>query len=93
MITLQQDADGYVRMNRRYPASIRIAIAFNDGTSGEFSGKVLNEAYDAAVAEFRAKNGLDARGYDRNPAGRKNSGNTVDFVRVHPGMGNQQPQR
>ncbi|MCY1675193.1 hypothetical protein OVA06_10825 [Pseudarthrobacter sp. SL88] len=87
MITLQQDAEGFVRMNRHYPASIRIAIAFNDGTSREFSGKTLNAAYDAAMAEFRAKNGLDARGFNRKPAARTNSGNRVDFVRVHPGMG------
>jgi hypothetical protein len=39
------------------------------------------------LAEFRAKNGLDARGYDRTKAGRKNPGNKVDYVPVHPGMG------
>ncbi len=73
-------------MNRHYPASVRIRIAFTDGSTGEFSGLTLNNAYDAAVAEFRAKNGLDARGFSRTTAGRTNSGNTVDFVRVHPGM-------
>ena len=36
MITLQQDADGFVRMNRHYPASVRIRIAFNDGISQDF---------------------------------------------------------
>lgn len=87
MLTLQQDADGFIRMNRHYPTSIRIRIAFNDGSAGEFSGLALNNAYDAAVAEFRAKNGLDARGFNRGPARRTNSGNTVDFVPVHPGMG------
>lgn len=87
MITLQQDADGFIRMDRHYPASIRIRIAFADGSTGEFSGLTLNNAYDAAVAEFRAKNNLDARGYSRTPAGRTNSGNKVDFVPVHPGMG------
>jgi len=86
VITLQQDADGYVRMNRHYPASVRIRIAFNDGTTGDFSGRALNNAYDSAVAEFRAKNGLDARGFNRAPASRTNSGNKVDFVPVHPGM-------
>ena len=65
MITLQQDADGFVRMNRHYPASVRIRIAFNDGSTGEFSGQALNNAYDAALAEFRAKNGLDAKGFNR----------------------------
>ena len=87
MITLQQDADGFVRMIRHYPASVRIRIVFNDGSTGEFSGETLNHAYDAALAEFRAKNGLDARGFNRTPAGRSNPGNKVDFVPVHPGMG------
>ena len=87
MITIQQDADGFIRMNRHYPASVRIRIAFKDGTTGEFSGRTLNNAYDAALAEFRAKNGLDARGYSRTTAGRTNSGNSVDYVPVHPGMG------
>ncbi|MCQ6269063.1 hypothetical protein M8J71_00890 [Pseudarthrobacter sp. R1] len=87
MITLQQDAEGFIRMNRHYPASVRIKIAFTDGSTGEFSGQTLNDAYDAALAEFRAKNGLDARGYSRTPAGRTNSGNTIDFVPVHPAMG------
>lgn len=86
VITLQQDADGFIRMNRLYPASVRIRINFNDGSTGEFSGKALNHAYDAALAEFRAKNNLDARGYSRTTAGRSNSGNKIDFVPVHPGM-------
>jgi hypothetical protein len=87
LITLQQDADGFVRMTRHYPASVRIRIDFADGSTGEFSGQALNKAYDAALADFRAKNGLDARGFDRAKAGRKNPGNRVDFVPVHPGMG------
>lgn len=74
-------------MNRRYPASVRIRINFTDGSTGEFSGRTLNNAYDAALAEFRAKNHLDAKGFDRTPASRKNSGNRIDFVPVHPGMG------
>ena len=87
MITLHQDAEGFIRMNRHYPASVRIRISFTDGSTGEFSGRTLNNAYDAALAEFRAKNHLDAKGFDRAPAGRKNSGNRMDFVPVHPGMG------
>jgi Mg-chelatase subunit ChlD len=87
LITLQQDAEGFVRMNRHYPASVRIRIVFSDGSTGEFSGSTLNNAYDAALAEFRAKNNLDARGFSRNTAGRKNSGNRIDVVRVQPGMG------
>ena len=86
LITLQQDAEGFIRMNRHYPASVRIRINFQDGSTGEFSGQALNNAYDAALAEFRAKNNLDARGYSRTPAGRSNSGNRIDFVPVHPGM-------
>ncbi|MDJ0319479.1 hypothetical protein [Pseudarthrobacter sp. PS3-L1] len=87
MITLQQDTDGFVRMSRHYPASVPIAITFNDGTTGQFSGQVLNTAYDVALAEFRAKNDLDARGYSRTTKGRTNSGNKIDYVPVHPGMG------
>ena len=87
MITLQQDAEGFIRMNRHYPASVRIRITFIDGSTGEFSGLTLNNAYDAALADFRAKNDLDARGYSRTTAGRANSGNKIDFVPVHPGMG------
>lgn len=87
LITLQQDAEGFIRMNRHYPAGVHIRITFNDGSTGEFSGLALNSAYDAALAEFRAKNNLDARGYSRTSAGRANSGNKVDFVPVHPGMG------
>jgi hypothetical protein len=86
LITLQQDADGFIRMNRHYPNSVRIRITFTDGSTGEFSGQTLNNAYDAALAEFRAKNDLDARGYSRTSAGRTNSGNKIDFVPVHPGM-------
>jgi hypothetical protein len=87
LITLQQDAEGFIRMNRHYPNGVRIRISFNDGSTGEFSGQTLNNAYDAALAEFRAKNGLDARGYSRTSAGRTNSGNKIDYVPVHPGMG------
>jgi hypothetical protein len=87
LITLQQDSEGFIRMNRHYPASVRIRIAFTDGSTGEFPGLTLNNAYDAALTEFRAKNGLDARGFSRAPSGRKNSGNKIDFVPVHPRMG------
>ena len=86
MITLKQDADGFIRMPRHYPASVRIRIEFTDGSTGEFSGRTLNNAYDAALAEFRAKNSLDAKGYHRTPAARKASGNRIEFVPVHPGM-------
>jgi hypothetical protein len=87
LITLRQDDDGFVRMPRHYPASVRIRIEFSDGSTGEFSGRTLNNAYDAALADFRAGNSLDAKGFDRTPAARKASGNRIDFVPVHPGMG------
>ena len=87
VITLHQDAEGFVRMSRHYPAAVRIAIAFTDGSTGEFSGEALNAAYDAALADYRAKNNLDARGYSRTTSGRSNSGNRIDFVPVHPGLG------
>jgi Mg-chelatase subunit ChlD len=87
LITLQQDAAGFIRMSRHYPAKVLIRIIFTDGSTREFSGLTLNKAYDAALAEFRAKNGLDARGFSRTTAGRTNSGNKIEFVPVHPGMG------
>ncbi|RDV11275.1 hypothetical protein DXK94_06320 [Arthrobacter sp. RT-1] len=87
MITLKQDSDGFIRMSRHYPASVRIRIEFTDGSTGEFSGRTLNNAYDAALAEFRAGNNLDAKGYDRTPAARKAPGNRIDFVPAHPGLG------
>ncbi|MFF1384712.1 hypothetical protein ACFVWT_14215 [Arthrobacter sp. NPDC058288] len=87
MINLQQDADGYIRMNRHFPEKVRIAVTFADGTTEELSGGTLNKAYDAALAEFRAQNHLDARGYSRSPKKKTSSGNKIEFVPVRPGMG------
>ncbi|ABK02456.1 hypothetical protein Arth_1062 [Arthrobacter sp. FB24] len=87
LINLQQDADGYIRMNRHFPEKVRIAVTFADGTTEELSGGRLNKAYDAALAEYRAQNHLDARGYSRSPKKKTSSGNKIEFVPVHPGMG------
>ena len=50
-------------------------------------GRQLNQAYDEALAEYRAQNHLDAKGFSRHQKSRTNPGNKVDFVRVQPGMG------
>ena len=86
MINLQQDAEGFIRMNRHFPASTPITITFADGSTEEFTGRQLNEAYDAALAEYRAQNHLDAKGFSRAPKKRVDPGNRIEFVRVHPGM-------
>lgn len=87
MINLQQDADGFVRMNRHFPDSVLISITFTDGTEEQVSGRRLNQAYDDALAEYRAQNHLDAKGFSRSPKTKTGSGNKIDFVPVHPGMG------
>ena len=87
MISLQQDSEGFIRMNRHFPDSILVAITFADGSVEEVSGRRLNQAYDEALAEYRAQNHLDAKGFSRHPKGRTNPGNKVDFVRVQPGIG------
>lgn len=87
MINLQQDSEGFIRMNRHFPESVRVSITFADGTVEEVSGRRLNKAYDDALAEYRAQNHLDAKGFSRSPKKKTGSGNTIDFVPVHPGMG------
>lgn len=86
MINLQQDADGFIRMNRHYPGSTRISITFSDGSTQEFSGHQLNAAYDEALAVYRAQNHLDAKGYSRAPKKTVHPANKIEFVPVHPGM-------
>ena len=83
----QQDADGFIRMPRHLPAGTPVTISFSDGSIGEFTGRDLNAAYDRSLAEFRAGNNLDAKGFSRAPKARTNSGNRVEFVRVHPDEG------
>ena len=88
MIKLQQDDEGFIRMNRHFPESVRVSVTFADGTVEEVSGRRLNQAYDEALAEYRAQNHLDAKGFSRSPK-KTGSGNKIDFVRVQPGMGTE----
>lgn len=87
MIKLQQDAEGFIRMKQHFPASTPVTIGFNDGTEEEFTGRQLNAAYDAALAEYRAQNHLDAKGFNRAPRKKTDAGNRIEFVRVRPGLG------
>jgi hypothetical protein len=86
MITLQQDADGFVRMNRHFPSKTPIAILFTDESTGEYTGARLNELYDLALATYRAENRLDAKGFSRAPAKTVHPTNNVEFVPVTAGM-------
>ncbi|WEO78232.1 hypothetical protein BJQ94_04120 [Cryobacterium sp. SO2] len=86
MITLQQDADGFVRMNRHFPGKTPIIILFTDGSTGEYTGARLNGLYDLALATFRAENRLDAKGFSRSPAKTVHATNNVEFVPVTAGM-------
>lgn len=85
MIQLKQDSEGFVRMSRHFPAKTVIAIAFTDGTVGEYTGRRMNEIYDQALATFRLGNNLDAKGFDRNPR-KIHRRNAVDIVAVQAGM-------
>lgn len=91
MIHLQQDAEGFIRMKRHFPASADVTIAFTDGTEEVFSGRRLNRIYDDAVAVFRARNQLDAKGFSRGPQKKVQTG--IEFVAVHPGMGQVEDRR
>ena len=86
MINLQQDADGFIRMDRHFPASSRISITFTEGAPEEFSGQQLNEIYDAALAVYREQNHLDTKGFSRAPATTAHLRDNLQFVPVHPGM-------
>lgn len=85
MINLQQDSEGFIRMKRHFPASAAVTITFSDGSQEKFSGRRLNEVYDDAQAVFRAQNQLDAKGFSRGP--QKKVQTAIEFVAVHPGMG------
>lgn len=87
MINLQQDNDGFIHMERHFPQSASITITFADGTTEEISGATINKAYDAALADFRLKNNLDAKGFTRIAKKRVLDNNKINFVPVHPGMG------
>lgn len=85
LIQLQQDAEGFIRMKRHFPASTPVTVTFSDGSREEFTGRRLNEIYDAALAEYRAQNQLDAKGFSRGPKKKVQAG--IEFVAVRPGMG------
>jgi len=86
MITLQQDTDGFIRMNRHFPAGASITVTFTSGASEVFTGAALNAIFDAAVADYRARNRLDAKGFSRAPAVTVQRMKGIQFVAVHPGM-------
>ncbi|MCU1518138.1 MAG: hypothetical protein JWQ75_2859 [Pseudarthrobacter sp.] len=84
MITLQQDAEGFIRMKRHFPAAAEVSVTFADGSNEVFSGSRLNEIYDDALAAYRAANQLDAKGFSRGP--QKKIQTSIEFVPVSPGM-------
>ena len=87
MINLQQDNDGFIRMDRHFPKSASVSVTFTDGTTEVLTGERINKAYDDALAEFRSKNGLDAKGFNRIANKRAPDNNKINFVPVQPGMG------
>lgn len=86
MINLTQDAAGFIRMNRHFPSSSTITITYSAGASEVFSGTELNAIYDEALAEFRAQNHLDEKGFSRAPAKTVQPATGITFVPVQPGM-------
>jgi hypothetical protein len=86
LISLQQDAEGFIRMKRHFPGSTVISVTFTDGSSEEFTGRQLNAIYDKALAVYRAENHLDAKGFSRAPRKTVQPANKIEFVAVHPGM-------
>jgi hypothetical protein len=86
MITLQQDADGFIRMNRHFPDNSSISITFADGSSEVFTGQQINATYDEALVVYRAQNHLDVKGFSRGPAKTVHHRTKIEFVPVHAGM-------
>lgn len=72
-------------MKRHFPNGVHIHITFTDGTQEILSGQQLNEAYDKALADYRAGNHLDAKGFSRGPQKKVQQG--IEYVPVKPGMG------
>ena len=91
MINLTQDADGFIRMNRHFPAGSLISITFTDGSVETFSGRRLNDIYDEAVLVYRATNHLDAKGFSRLPAKTVHPSKNIQFVPVRAGMATTAP--
>ena len=87
MITLQQDADGFIRMNRHFPDTTLISVNFTESAPEEFTGAQLNAIFDGALAEYRGQNRLEgAKGFSRAPAKTVHPTKNISVVRVHPGM-------
>lgn len=86
MISLHQDADGFIPMKRHFPLGADVEITFTDGSTSRYSGKQINGVFDEAVAEFRLQNHLDAKGFSRAPAKTVQPKSSISFVPVHPGM-------
>jgi hypothetical protein len=86
LINLQQDADGFIRMNRHFPDNSLISITFMDGSPEVFNGHQLNKIYDEALTVYRAQNHLDAKGYSRGPKKSVHPKKNIEFVPVHAGM-------
>ncbi|MBT2586432.1 hypothetical protein [Arthrobacter sp. ISL-95] len=84
MISLHQDAQGFIRMKRHFPASTEVSVVFADGTEEVFTAQRLNQIYDEALAAYRAANHLDAKGFVRGPKKKVQQG--IEFVPVSPGM-------
>jgi hypothetical protein len=91
MIHLQQDAEGFIRMKRHFPASAEVTVTFADGSQEVFGGLRLNRIYDDALAVYRAQNQLDAKGFSRGPQKKVQTG--IEFVAIHPGMGQAEDRR
>lgn len=89
MITLTQDAGGFIRMSRHFPITSLITIFYTDGASEVFSGRQLNAIYDEARAVFRTQNHLDEKGFSRAPAKTVQPSSDIAFVAVHAGMAAQ----
>ena len=87
MITLQQDADGFIRMNRHFPHNSLISISFTAGAAEQFTGAQLNAVFDDALAEFRGQNRLEgAKGFSRAPAKTVHPTKNITVIKVHPEM-------
>ena len=89
MITLTQDAGGFIRMSRHFPSNSLITVVYSGGSSEVFSGKQLNAIYYEARAVFRTQNHLDAKGFSRGPAKTVQPSTGIAFVAVHAGMAAQ----
>jgi len=86
MINLQQDSDGFIRMTRHFPKALLVSITFADGSTEVVPGVRLNAIYDESVAQYRAGNDMDAKGYSRVPSKNLRRAVAVGHIPVHAGM-------